>query len=111
MQTAEEALKQRQQALVVGNHVRTWRVQLRKELRGMNNAQGREHVAQLLLTEPMELNSLSVEKLLTMVQYFGHQKMSAVLRRTNLSGMRQCGSLTERQRNLLALELVKGCQT
>jgi hypothetical protein len=104
---------QRLRALARANAVRLARAELKRRI-----ADGEVSVADVVLAAPWEVRSCPVSGLLAAQRGWGAARVQRFLLRSGVSGHRQLGQLTERQRRVLAAELQRrqasplavGCQ-
>lgn len=101
---------QRADALVRANEIRLGRAELHRVIAAMSSKGGAQHVARLLEEPPDFLDSLPVRKFLLWIDHWGDARAERLLTRLDI-GLRQdvtVGALTERQRLLLASQLLGG---
>lgn len=95
---------QRQEALDVANHIRTFRAQAKREIRALNG-HGHAHVADLILAPPPEMETMKVEALLRTPRKTGEVAVCRMLRAADISPSRTLSGLTPRQRDVLVSEI------
>ena len=91
---------QRLQALAQANKVRLARAELKRRI-----AHGEVSAAEVILTCPPEAYSWPIGELLTSQRRWGENRCRKFLARDQISELKSIGTLTERQRRLLALQL------
>lgn len=89
----ERSLQQRMDALSIANHIRTYRAQLKKDLKA-----GRADLLDLMLDPPDELETMKIFELLMAVPKFGRVKVNKMLKMSRISPNRTIGGLSRRQR-------------
>lgn len=87
----------RQATLDPANHVRQFRVELRRAI-----VRGEESVARVLLECPAEVSRWPIAELLLCQPRWGTARTCAFLERLYIGELRPIGMLTERQRKLIA---------
>ncbi len=101
MQTATMTPEpQRLRALERANEVRLARAELKRKI-----AEGRTSAAEVILECPWEASSWGVGDLLMSQRRWGSTRCRKFLSRNHISEVKQVGSLTERQRRMLAEQL------
>jgi hypothetical protein len=95
---------QRLQALARANQVRLARAELKRRI-----ADGDVSAADVILECPDEASSWSVGELLMSQRRWGINRCRKFLARNQISEIKRIGTLTERQRNLLATQL-RSCE-
>jgi hypothetical protein len=101
LQTATMAPEpQRLRALERANEVRLARAELKRQI-----AEGRISAADVILDCPWEASSWTVGDLLMSQRRWGSTRCRKFLSRNHISEVKQIGSLTDRQRRLLAEQL------
>ena len=108
MSTTDRQLQQRRDALLVGNHVRTVRAELRRELKAASFEEGCERVALILDDIPIEFERMKLDDLLLSIRKMGTHRLGCMLRLAGISPFRSLGGLTTRQKIALAEELTQG---
>jgi hypothetical protein len=93
---------QRLQALERANEIRLARAALKRRI-----AIGEASVAWVLLSSPQEAESWSVSELLMSQRRWGNERCRKFLKRNEIYERKTVGSLTDRQRTLLATQLVE----
>jgi hypothetical protein len=83
------------------NEVRLARAELKRRI-----AQGRVSAARIILDSPWEASSWAVADLLMSQRRWGGQRCRKFLAGSGISERKEIGKLTERQRRLLAAELM-----
>jgi hypothetical protein len=96
---------QRLRALERANEVRLARAELKRRI-----AEGDVSAAQVILDSPWEARSWTVGDLLMSQRHWGQTRCRKFLMRNQISEMKRVGTLTERQRALLAGAL-ETCQS
>ncbi len=91
---------QRLAALARANQVRLARAELKRRI-----ADGRVSAAEIILACPEEAKSWSVGELLMSQRRWGINRCRKFLARNQISEIKRIGSLTERQRQMLATQL------
>ena len=91
---------QRLQALERANQVRLARANLKRRI-----ADGDVSAATIILTSPPEVRSWPVGELLVSQRRWGMTRCRKFLSRNQISELKEIGSLTDRQRRLLAAQL------
>lgn len=93
---------QRLEALERANYTRIARAELKRRLRS-----GEMTAAEVILRRPPGTDTMTVGTLLLSQRGWGPRRSSTVLRRLSLPETKTLGSLTERQRVMLAAALVQ----
>jgi hypothetical protein len=91
---------QRLQALERANEIRLARAALKRRI-----AVGEVSVAQVILSSPREAESWSVSELLMSQRRWGNERCRKFLKRNDIYERKTVGSLTQRQRLMLAHQL------
>jgi hypothetical protein len=91
---------QRDEALLRANHVRTWRAELKKDLKA-----GRKTLPAVLLAPEEELLTMKVFDLMLAAPKFGRVKVNKILTRERVSPSKTVGGLSSRQRAQLVAAL------
>lgn len=99
--TPERSLEQRRAALEAANRIRTYRKQLKIDMKA-----GRRHVLALVADPPAELLSMRINDLLLTIPKVGRTKALNWCKAVNVSPTRTVGGLTNRQRAELTRLLV-----
>jgi hypothetical protein len=99
----DSALTQRLAALEKANRTRSFRAQIKRDLRA-----GRITLAQLIAHPPAELGSMRLYELLLATPKIGTGKATRILRRAALPASKTVATLTARQRHEL-LTALTGC--
>lgn len=100
VQTPDRTLQQRMEALEIGNQIRTYRAQLKIDMkRGTIDP-----IEKLTDGDPM-LETMKVIDLLMAVPAVGRVKADRMLRREQISPSKTVGGLSARQRDALVLAL------
>jgi hypothetical protein len=94
--TPDRALQQRRDAIQIALYVRTFRKNLKLDLKT-----GRRNIVDVLLEPPAELENMKLLDLLLAVPKIGRVKADHVLRCSRISTSRTIGELTQRQRTQL----------
>lgn len=106
MQVETRPMAQWQEALEQGNRVRLQQSKLKKELKGLPQAEGLAIVADLLERGDMWLvGAMRVGALLLACQRMGESKMTRLLVTAQCSSSRRVRDLTERQRVAIATSI------
>jgi hypothetical protein len=90
------------QALARANRVRLARAELKRAI-----ARGDEEVAEVIRGCPWETESMTLAELLTSQRRWGRTRARKFLQNLGLSENKRVGTLTSRQRELLATALVE----
>lgn len=93
MEAPPRSLVQRQEALERANQVRTYRAELKRDLKA-----GREKIHDLLLFPPELLETAKVFDFLLAVPKFGRVKVNKILVQCRISPSKTFGGLSQRQR-------------
>jgi hypothetical protein len=96
---------QRLRALAQANKVRLARAELKRRI-----ADGETSAAEVILTCPLEVHSWSIGELLTSQRRWGAGRCRKFLAPYQISEVKRIGTLTERQRRLLAAKL-RSCES
>jgi hypothetical protein len=99
----DESPQQRRNALQRANHVRGARAELKRQLRG-----GEVIAADTILLSSHDMDTMTVTELLSSQRGWGPIRVAKILRSVSLSERKTLGSLTERQRLMLAAVLSLG---
>jgi hypothetical protein len=91
---------QRLRALEQANAVRLKRAELKRQIAG-----GEVSAADVILACPKEAGKWTLAELLASQRRWGSTRCRKFLERNNISELKPIGTLTERQRNLLAAQL------
>ncbi len=91
---------QRLQALEQANKIRLARAELKRQV-----ARGQTSAADVILACPSEASSWPIGELLMSQRRWGVNRCRKFLSRNQITEMKRIGTLTERQRRLLALQL------
>jgi hypothetical protein len=100
MAAPQRSLQQRRAALEHANEIRSFRAQLKKDVKA-----GRTDVVLLLLSNEPKLQTMKVFELVKSAPRMGHYKTDRILRRLEISPSKTIGGMTERQRRELAARL------
>lgn len=95
-ETPGRSLIQRMEALDKANGVRTYRKELKCDLKA-----GRAHIRDLLLEPPERLETAKVFDFILATPKYGRSKANRVLVQCRISPSKTIGGLSERQRNEL----------
>ncbi len=95
--TPDRALTQRRDALERANHVRLNRAAMKRDL-----AAGRVSITDVLADPPDYTLSLPIGELLASQRGWGAFRVQRFLKAVEMTATKRLGSLTERQRDLLA---------
>jgi len=98
--TATAPAPQHMQALAQANRVRLARAELKRQV-----AEGEATVAEIVLACPWEAESMAIADLLVSQHRWGRERCRRFLGSVRISETKTIGSMTERQRNELALKL------
>jgi len=99
---AEAPTLTRDNALAVASQHRLERADLRLSIKPLGYHGGLARVAELLIDPPAAIHTLDVEKLLLWVPRFGGAIVRDILETLELSPIKRVGTLTDRQRLVLA---------
>jgi hypothetical protein len=91
---------QHMQALAQANRVRLARAELKRQV-----AEGEATVAEIVLACPWEAESMAIADLLVSQHRWGRERCRRFLGSLRISETKTIGSMTERQRNELALKI------
>ena len=94
--TPEGSIAQRLAALEHANHIRSWRAQLKRDLKA-----DRIDLVDLLVAPPELLQTAKVFDFLLAVPKIGRVKANTILRQHDVSPSKTIGGLTNRQRDAL----------
>jgi hypothetical protein len=98
-QIPDRSLHQRMTALERANDIRTYRAQLKIDIKA-----GRKDVVKLLSTPPEKIETMKVFDLLLAVPKIGRTKITKMLNTCRMSPSKTVGGMSERQRQeLIAL--------
>lgn len=89
---------QRMDALGQANEVRSYRANLKKEIKA-----GRENPLPLLINPPQKIETMKIMDFMLAVPKMGRVKVDRLLRQCRISPSKTLGGLSERQSNELAL--------
>lgn len=93
-------VEQRMVALAAGNRIRTFRAQLKVELR-----EGRQRAGDVLARPPAEVETMKVFDLMLAAPKMGRVKVNKILSRNAISPSKTIGGLSSRQRAALVAAL------
>jgi hypothetical protein len=93
-------LQQRRDALERANEIRSYRAQLKRDVKA-----GEVMVPGLLLQVPPELETMRIQELLRAIPRWGRVKTDRTLRRWAISPSKTVGGLSDRQRAVLVTVL------
>lgn len=97
--TPERSLEQRRDALQNANVIRTYRANLKRDLKAQ-----RVRIVDLLVDPPEELETMKIFDLLLAVPKYGRVKADKLLRTCRMSPSKTVGGMSDRQRaELLAM--------
>ncbi len=99
-QTPENPVEQHMEALARANKVRLARAELKRAI-----ARGDADVASVITDNPWEADSMSLSELLISQRRWGRTRSRKFLAHLALTENKKVGSLTERQRLMVAREL------
>lgn len=95
----ERSLKQRMDALQTANAVRTYRANLKRDLKA-----GRKTIQDILHNPPEQIETMKLFDLLMAVPKIGRTKVNKMMFKIHMSPSKTVGGISDRQRNeLLAL--------
>lgn len=100
MTTPERSHAQRMDALVRANEIRTYRAELKRELKA-----GRADVGAILLRPDARVETMKVYDLLLAVPKLGRAKVHRALARVRMAPSKTVGGMSRRQRDELLEEL------
>jgi hypothetical protein len=89
----DRSLQQRMDALTTANVIRTWRANLKRDIKA-----GRVNVIDLLTDPPEKLETMKVFDLLLATPKYGRIKANKLLQRCRISSSKTVGGLSDRQR-------------
>lgn len=92
--TPERSLQQRMEALGSANEIRTYRANLKKDIKAL-----RVSIVNLLLNPPEEIETMKIFDLLLVVPKIGRVKANKVLMQCRISPAKTIGGMSERQRD------------
>lgn len=90
----ERSLQQRMDALESANEIRTYRANLKKDIKAQ-----RVSIVDLLLNPPDEIETMKIFDLLLVVPKMGRVKANKVLLQCRISPSKTIGGMSERQRD------------
>jgi hypothetical protein len=103
----DRSLTQRRDALATANVIRSYRSDLKRDIKA-----GRKHVLEMLVNPPQELLSMKVAELVLATPGVGRVKVNKWMNRSQIAGHKTIGGMTRRQRlelaRLLASQRVVG---
>lgn len=102
--------EQSKAALNLANEVRTGRARISREIAALPPDEGRERVAELLGDLPREFHSMKVYALLQVPHRMGRHRAFEMMRRVGVGESKTCVSLTDRQREALAGEMLEAAE-
>jgi len=94
IQTPERSLQQRMDALETANEIRTYRANLKKDIKA-----GKVHILKLLASPPEEIETMKIFDLLLVVPKMGRVKVNKLLMQCRISPSKTVGGMSERQRD------------
>ena len=99
METRDSGIRaqQRLNALARANQLRAARAGLKRQI-----ASGEVNCAELILRPRWEIERMPIAQLLATQRSWGEERCRKFLRRMKISGIRPIGSISERERQLLA---------
>lgn len=103
MLTPERSLQQRRDALQRANRIRTYRKEMKADLRA-----GRVKLLDVLLEPPEEVETMKVFDLLIAAPKHGRVKANKALMGCRISPSKTVGGLSQRQRTELVVFLTEG---
>lgn len=98
----ERSLTQRMDALAEANRIRSYRGDLKRDLKA-----GRRQVAGVLLRPPAEVETMKVFDLLLATPKLGRVKVNKALRKCRIAPSKTVGGLSPRQRAELVAALTR----
>lgn len=98
----ERSLQQRREALSKANAIRSFRADLKRDIKG-----GRQDVCALLLNPPEMLETMKIIDLLLAAPKYGRVKVNRALVQCRISPSKTLGGLTDRQRSELSSWLTR----
>ena len=102
----ELTIAQRMEALRMANMIRSYRSQLKRDVKA-----GRKMIVNLLLSPPDEIEAMKIFDLLLAVPKVGRVKANHLLKVCRISSSKTIGGMSERQREELIRVLQKiGCR-
>lgn len=93
IQTPERSLQQRMDALETANDVRSYRANLKKDIKA-----GRVSIVKLLTDPPEKIETMKIFDLLLVVPKMGRVKVNKLLMQCRISPSKTIGGMSERQR-------------
>lgn len=100
MVVPDRSHNQRMSALDRANKIRTYRADLKRDIKA-----GRENVIHMLLDPPENIETMKIFNLMLSVPKMGRVKVDKLLRQCRISPSKTIGGMSERQRNELVLIL------
>lgn len=94
IQTPERSLQQRMDALENANEIRSYRANLKREIKA-----GRVSIVSLLVEPPEEIETMKIFDLLLVVPKMGRVKVNKLLMQCRISPSKTVGGMSERQRD------------
>lgn len=94
--TPKRSLEQRMDALTVANRVRTYRAELKRQIKSRNVS-----VIDVLLDPPDELDTMKIFDLLLATPKLGKVKVNLLLHKCRISPSKTVGGMSIRQRSEL----------
>lgn len=98
--TPTRSLTQRMQALTIANEVRTYRANLKKDVKA-----GRVNIIDLLNDPPEKIETMKIFDLMLSAPKMGRVKVDKMFRQCRISPSKTMGGLSDRQRTELTLLL------
>jgi hypothetical protein len=98
----ERSLTQRREALERANDIRTYRAELKRDLKA-----GRENVIKLLRYPPEKIETMKVFDLLIAAPKFGRVKVNKIINTCRISPSKTIGGMSERQRGEIVSLLIR----
>jgi hypothetical protein len=89
----DRSLQQRMDALTTANVIRTWRANLKRDIKA-----GRVNVIDLLVDPPEKLETMKIFDLLLAAPKYGRVKANKLLMSCRISPSKTVGGMSERQR-------------
>lgn len=94
------SLEQRRAALQIANEIRTYRAELKREVKA-----GKKSVIDLLLDPPEEIDTMRVVDLLLAAPKIGQAKVKKILATCRISPSKTVGGMSQRQRTELVMTI------
>lgn len=94
IETPERSLKQRMDALEHANEIRSYRANLKRDIKA-----GRVSIVSLLVEPPEEIETMKIFDLMLVVPKMGRVKVNKMLMQCRISPSKTIGGMSERQRD------------